>query len=364
VNELTLLTGILASAIARHRGAREIEKLNEELQQENVWLKEEVMLAQGFDQIIGNDRGLKRCLSAAEKVAPTDAAVLILGETGTGKELLARAIHNLSSRRDRTMVSVNCPALPANLIESELFGHEKGAFTGAEGRRAGRFELADGSTIFLDEVGELPLELQAKLLRVLQSGEFERLGGTKTLKTDVRLIAATNRDLPDLIERGEFRSDLYYRIDNFPITLPPLRNRRGDIPLLAEYFVRKHAARLNRKVDAISARAMKQLTSYRWPGNVRELESIIERALITTSNGDTVLELPGPLDAAPDESPLWEAADERHDLVSVERNHIISVLEQTNWKISGADGAANILGMPSSTLRSKMQRLGISREPD
>ena len=364
VNELTLLTGILASAIARHRGAREIEKLNEELQQENVWLKEEVMLAQGFDQIIGNDRGLKRCLSAAEKVAPTDAAVLILGETGTGKELLARAIHNLSSRRDRTMVSVNCPALPANLIESELFGHEKGAFTGAEGRRAGRFELADGSTIFLDEVGELPLELQAKLLRVLQSGEFERLGGTKTLKTDVRLIAATNRDLPDLIERGEFRSDLYYRIGNFPITLPPLRQRRGDIPLLAEYFVRKHAARLNRKVDAISARAMKQLTSYRWPGNVRELESIIERALITTSNGDTVLELPGPLDAATDDSPRWEAVDEKHDLVSVERNHIISVLEQTNWKISGEDGAANILGMPSSTLRSKMQRLGISRERD
>jgi transcriptional regulator with GAF, ATPase, and Fis domain/ligand-binding sensor domain-containing protein len=361
VSEITLITGILAGAIARYRAASEIEKLNQELQQENIWLKEEVLLAKGFDEIIGEDRGLKRCLSAAEKVAPTDAPVLILGETGTGKELLARAIHELSSRREHAMVSVNCPALPANLIESELFGHEKGAFTGAEGLRVGRFEMADGGTIFLDEVGELPLELQAKLLRVLQSGEFERLGGTEPLKTDVRLIAATNRDLPDMIERGEFRSDLYYRIGSFPITLPPLRERRGDIPLLAEHFVRKHASRLNRKVDAISARAMNQLTSYYWPGNVRELESIIERALIT-ANSDTVLELPGPLDRSADDLPLSGAEDERRDLVTVERDYIISVLEQANWKVSGEGGAAELLGIPSSTLRSKMKRLDIRRK--
>ena len=360
VGELTLVTGILAGAIARHRAALEIGKLNEELQQENVWLKEEIMLAHGFDEIIGEDRKLKRCLSAAEKVAQTDAAVLILGETGTGKELLARAIHNLSARRDRAMVSVNCPALPANLIESELFGHEKGAFTGAESRRIGRFELADGSTIFLDEVGELPLELQAKLLRVLQSGEFERLGGTKTIKTNVRMIAATNRNLPEMIKRGEFRSDLYYRIGSFPITLPALRERPGDIAILAEHFVRKHAGRLDRKVEAISSRAMAQLSRYHWPGNVRELESIIERALIT-ADSDTVLELSSPLGGAREDSADREAGDMNLDLESVERNHIISVLKLTNWKIAGDGGAADMLGIPASTLRSKMNRLGIYR---
>ena len=360
VDELALITGMLAGAIARHRATREIGKLNEELQQENVWLREEVMLAHGFGEIIGEDRNLKRCLSAAEKVAQTDAAVLILGETGTGKELLARAIHKLSSRRDRAMVSVNCPALPANLIESELFGHEKGAFTGAESRRIGRFELADGSTIFLDEVGELPLELQAKLLRVLQSGEFERLGGTQTIKTDVRMIAATNRNLEEMIRRGEFRSDLYYRIGSFPITMPPLRERPGDIPLLAEHFVRKHAARLDRRVEAISARAMAQLTRYYWPGNVRELESIIERALIT-ANGEKVLELPGPLGDTRDELSPRDADGHEFDLETVERNHIISVLKLTNWKVAGEGGAAEILGIPASTLRSKMNRLGIHR---
>ncbi len=361
VSELTLIAGILASAIARHLAAAEIQKLNESLWQENISLREEVRIAHSFDEIVGEDLGLRRCLSAAEKVAPTDAAVLILGETGTGKELLARAIHKLSTRRDKAMISVNCPALPANLIESELFGHEKGAFTGAEGKRLGRFEIADGSTIFLDEVGELPLDLQAKLLRVLQTGEFERLGGSKTLRVDVRLIAATNRNLPEAIERGGFRSDLYYRIGSFPITLPPLRERRGDIPLLAEYFVRKHAKGLGRDVDAISARAMKELVGYEWPGNIRELESIIERALITADGGN-VLELPRPLGRDVDKPVTGTARDTRTDLESVERSYIVGVLDRTNWKISGEGGAAEILGMPSSTLRSRMKRLGIERE--
>ncbi len=361
VSELTLIAGILASAIVRHLAAAEIQKLNENLWQENISLREEVRIAHSFDEIVGEDLGLRRCLSAAEKVAPTDAAVLILGETGTGKELLARAIHKLSSRRDKAMISVNCPALPANLIESELFGHEKGAFTGAEGKRLGRFEIADGSTIFLDEVGELPLDLQAKLLRVLLTGEFERLGGSKTLKVDVRLIAATNRNLPEAIERGDFRSDLYYRIGSFPITLPPLRERRGDIPLLAEYFVRKHAEGLGRGVDAISARAMKELVGYEWPGNIRELESIIERALIT-ANGGKVLELPRPLGNDVDKPVTGTPLGTRTDLESVERRYIVDVLDRTNWKISGDGGAAEILGMPSSTLRSRMKRLGIERE--
>ena len=361
VSELTLIAGILASAIARHLAASEIQKLNENLWQENISLREEVRIAHSFDEIIGEDLGLRRCLSSAEKVAPTDAAVLILGETGTGKELLARAIHKLSPRCEKSMISVNCPALPANLIESELFGHEKGAFTGAENRRLGRFEIANGSTIFLDEVGELPLDLQAKLLRVLQTGEFERLGGSKTLRTDVRLIAATNRNLPEAIEHGDFRSDLYYRIGSFPITLPPLRERRGDIPLLAEYFVRKHAQRLGRDIDAISARAMKELVSYDWPGNIRELESIIERALIT-ANGSNVLELPRPLGRDIDKPVTGTAQDTQTDLESVERSYIVDVLERTHWKISGDGGAAEILGMPSSTLRSKMKRLGIERD--
>ena len=361
ISELELIAGILASAIARHLAVGEIQKLNENLWQENISLREEVRIAHSFDEIIGEDLGLRRCLSAAEKVAPTDAAVLILGETGTGKELLARAIHKLSPRCDKRMISVNCPALPSNLIESELFGHEKGAFTGAESQRLGRFEIADGSTIFLDEVGELPLDLQAKLLRVLQTGEFERLGGTRTLKTDVRLIAATNRNLPKAIEHGEFRSDLYYRIGSFPITLPPLRERRGDIPLLAEHFVRKHSARLGRDIDAISARAMKELMSYSWPGNVRELESIIERALIT-ANGGEVLELPSPLGRDIDRPVTGAEPDTQTDLESVERSYIIDVLDKTNWKISGDGGAAEILGMPSSTLRSRMKRLGIERD--
>ena len=362
VAELRLAAENLGVALARLRAIEENERLKEKLQEENLYLRDKIKLAHGFDEIVGEDPLLRRCLMAVEKVAPTSVPVLILGETGTGKELIARAVHKLSPRRDKPMVSVNCPALPAELIESELFGHEAGAFTGAQSQRRGRFELADTGTIFLDEIGELPLELQSKLLRVLQTGDYERLGGTETLHTDVRVLAATNRDLKHSIEQGEFRSDLFYRISSFPIDLPALRDRKEDIALLAEHFVQKHAPRLGRKVDAISARMIRALTTYEWPGNIRELESTIERALISMSDS-SVLELP---DSLP-----WvkELGEEAHTttvaytggLVAVDRAYIIKVLEHTGWKIAGADGAAALLGMPPSTLRSKMQRLGITR---
>ena len=362
VNELTLVAESLAAAIGRSRAITEIRKLKDQLQAENLYLREEVRLAHGFSEVIGEDRALRQCLQAVEKVAPTDVAVLILGETGTGKELIARSVHKLSARSDGPLISVNCPALPANLIESELFGHEQGAFTGAQARRRGRFEIAAGGTLFLDEIGELPLELQSKLLRVLQTGDFERLGGAETLHTDVRLIAATNRNLQEAIDRGEFRADLYYRISSFPIRLPPLRKRKEDIPLLAEHFVYKHAERFGKRVEAISANMINELMSYEWPGNVRELESIIERALISAED-DAVLELPGPLRliASLEQTKSELGSEEAPDLFSMERSHIISVLDQTDWQISGQRGAAAVLGIPSSTLRSKMKRLGIRR---
>ena len=365
VTELKLLSENIAGAIARTRAVVEIAQLKDRLQAENFYLREEVRLAHGFNEIVGEDRKLKKCLQAVEKVAPTDIPVLVLGETGTGKELIARAVHSLSNRQDKPMVSVNCPALPANLIESELFGHEKGAFTGAEASRRGRFELANGGTLFLDEIGELPLELQAKLLRVLQTGEYERLGGTKTLRTDIRLIAATNRNLERAIDRGEFRSDLFYRIASFPIRLPPLRKREGDIALLAEHFVHKHAEHLGKNIEAISANMIKELMDYEWPGNIRELESIIERSLISTES-NSVLELPGPLRLIVnlEQSKGGHIAPDDNGLSSVERTHILNVLEESSWKISGSDGAAAVLGIPPSTLRSKMKRLGISKQSE
>ncbi len=335
------------------------------LRDENIYLREKIRLVHSFDEIIGQSEQLRKVLAAVEKVAPTDVSVLILGETGTGKELIARALHNLSARRNKPMVSVNCPALPAELIESELFGHEAGAFTGAQSQRKGRFELADGGTIFLDELAELPLVLQSKLLRVLQTGEFERLGGTQTLHSDVRLIAATNNDLKKSVENGSFRADLYYRVSSFPVKLPPLRDRKGDIPLLAEHFVHKHAKRLGKEVDAISSSMMKELIAFSWPGNIRELESVIERALIS-SGGHPVLTLSGPLQPR-GRIPVSAVAGvfpsgEETDLSTVERAHIIKVLEESMWKISGKNGAAAVLNVPPSTLRSKMKRLGISRE--
>jgi PAS domain S-box-containing protein len=362
VHELKLISENIAGAIARAEAVTQIKKLTEELREENFYLRQEVNLAQRFDEIIGEDSRLKQCLQQVEKVAPTDVAVLILGETGTGKELFARAIHRLSKRRDGPMISVNCPALPSTLIESELFGHEKGAFTGADSRRLGRFEMAEGGTLFLDEIGELPLEVQSKLLRVLQTGEFDRLGGIETRGANVRLIAATNRDLRQAVADGEFRADLFYRINSFPINLPALRERKNDIPLLSEHFVHRHARRLGKTINAMSARMIRELVNYEWPGNVRELESIIERAMIS-AGGEPVLELPAPLRLIGHftQSKAELLVEDGIDLTSVERAHIIDVLDKTNWKISGKDGAATALGIPSSTLRSKMKRLGISR---
>ena len=363
IAEYKLIAENLAGAIVRSRAIANSERLQEKLQVENLYLQDEIRLVHGFAEIVGEDRGLKKCLMSVEKVAPTDVPVLVLGETGTGKELIARAVHSLSPRRDRALVSVNCPTLPANIIESELFGHEKGAFTGAHSQRRGRFELADKSTLFLDEIGELPIELQSKLLRVLQTGDFVRLGGTETLHADVRVIAATNRNLEKAVANGEFRADLFYRINNFPIRLPALRHRKGDIPLLAEHFARKGAERLGKKIEAISAKMIRELTEYPWPGNVRELESVIERALISSADR-SVLDLPDslpPITADPDSKAVLSS--KLHvDLSTAERQHIVGVLEETRWKISGDDGAAAVLGIPASTLRSKMKRLGISRQ--
>ena len=358
-DELMLLAENLMSAILRTRAATKIV----ELQKENLHLREHVRLNHEFDEIVGEDPKLKDCLAEVEKVAPTDVPVLVLGETGTGKELMARAIHRLSDRSSRPMVKVNCPALPANLIESELFGHEKGAFTGAHARRLGRFEVADGGTVFLDEIADLPLALQSKLLRVLQTGDFERLGDTKTRHSDVRLVAATNRNLIEMVETGSFRADLYYRISSFPIRLPALRHRRDDIPLLAEHFIHKHSDRLGKSFTAISATMLTELMRHPWPGNVRELESVIERAMICDA-GQSVLELPGPpqLLAAMHPATATEPDTDASSLDAIERAHIKSVLKDCGGRISGKDGAADVLGMPPSTLRSKMKRLGVTRE--
>jgi transcriptional regulator with GAF, ATPase, and Fis domain len=294
-------------------------------------------------------------LQSIEKVAATDATVLVTGETGTGKELIARAIHNLSTRKNGVLVKVNCAAIPAGLIEGELFGHEKGAFTGALARKVGRFELADKATIFLDEVGEIPLELQTKLLRVLQEGEFERLGSTRTLKVNARVVAATNRDLEREVREGRFRSDLFYRLKVFPIALPALRERPQDIPLLVSYFVKKFSGAMGRKVESVPAKAMEMLKSYPWPGNIRELEHVVERAVILSQGPELDLNDWMPKSAAPSGNGSAGTLEE------VERAHIIAVLTQANWRVSGDKGAARILGLNPTTLEARMKKLGISR---
>ncbi|HNP63880.1 MAG TPA: sigma 54-interacting transcriptional regulator [Woeseiaceae bacterium] len=369
VSDVSVFLDVLANSMLRFKSKRALadaldglRNATDRLEAENVYLREEVERRQGFDEIVGENSAVLRCLHQVDQVANTRIPVLILGETGTGKELIARAIHEHSDRRNRPLVKVNCAALPANLIESELFGHEKGAFTSADSKKRGRFDLADGSTLFLDEIGEIPIELQAKLLRVLQEGEFERLGGTKTIKVDVRLVVATNRDLVAAVQTGEFRSDLFYRINTFPIELPPLRDRGDDIDLLAHHFVKLHAKRLGRNVQEISSEMMRQLRSYSWPGNIRELDGIIQRALI--SNSGPVVNLVEPLvsSSADDKSPRIISSTIAN-LKLVEREHIVAVLDEAQWKISGDNGAASQLGIPPSTLRSKMKKLGIVR-PD
>ena len=333
-----------------------MEQEKARLEAQAVYLQEEIKGTHNFEELIGGSTSLKKVLKNVERVAPTDSTVLITGETGTGKELIARAIHNLSPRKGRPLVKVNCAAIPAGLIESELFGHEKGAFTGALTKKMGRFEVADKGTIFLDEIGELPLDLQSKLLRVLQEGEFERVGGTQTFKVNVRVIAATNRNLEQLSKSGQYRADLYYRLNVFPIQLPPLCEREGDIPLLVQYFVRKFATNFGKKITKISERMMSSLQRYQWPGNIRELEHVIERAVILSEGSE--LE---PIDwLTPSNGKT--GATKGMTLEKMERQHIIDVLEQTNWRVSGEKGAAKILGLNPTTLEARMKKLGIERK--
>ena len=368
--DIELLTQIaqqIALATDNAMAYREIERLKNKLTEEKLYLEDEIRADGNFEEIIGESHALRQILAQIEKVAPTDSTILIRGETGTGKELIARAIHNLSSRQNRTLVKVNCAAIPMGLLESELFGHERGAFTGAISQRIGRFELAHQGSLFLDEVGDIPLELQPKLLRVLQEQQFERLGSTRTQQVDVRLIAATNCDLEKMVSDKQYRSDLYYRLNVFPVTLPPLRERPEDIPLLVRFFAQRFARRMKKPIDSISTKASAALARYHWPGNVRELENVIERAVILSSGPE--LEVPlGELRVSNDAAPASAPAPARSvtapggsTLQSVERDHILQVLEETKWLVAGPAGAAAKLGMKRTTLQAKMRKLGISR---
>ena len=318
---------------------------------------DQVSYERRFEQIIGNSSALEAVLEQVERVAPTDSTVIIQGETGTGKELIAHAIHNLSSRCGRPFVRLNCAAIPLDLLESELFGHEKGAFTGAIAQKIGRFELADKGTLFLDEIGDIPPALQPKLLRVLQEQEFERLGSTRTHQVDVRLVAATNRDLEEMVNHGQFRSDLYYRLNVFPVQLPPLRERREDIPALVSHFVERFGRRMGREIDNIPPETMSALSSYQWPGNIRELQNLIERAVILSNDGV----LPNPLPAAGTRGIAIASATPVTTLKDSERTLILRTLEEARWVIGGPKGAATKLGLKRTTLIHKMQKLGISR---
>jgi PAS domain S-box-containing protein len=336
----------------------EIKQLKDQIEAENIYLRQEIKQEHGFEEIVGESDAIKYMLYRIKQVAPTEATILIQGETGTGKGLVARALHKMSGRNRRPLVNINCAALPANLIESELFGREKGAFTDAHTCQIGRFELADGGTIFLDEIGELPIDLQAKLLKVIEDGEFERLGSPHSIKVNARVIASTNRDLEEEINKGRFRKDLYYRLHVFPITTPPLRQRKEDIPLLVEHFAQKYSKTMGKKFSTIPKSSIKRLHNYPWPGNVRELENIIERAVIT-STGKTlqfneVLHSPPAGDSPRDPS--------HKKLADVDRAHIVQTLKQTGWRIEGVNGAASILGLNPSTLRSRMKKMSIQRQ--
>ncbi len=356
---------LLSQEIEEHKKAEElllgtyaeIKVLKNLLQEENMYLQQEVASRYNFGEIIGQSTALSRIFLQIEQVAPMNATVLLLGETGTGKGVVARAIHSRSSRKGRPLITVNCTTLPATLVESELFGRERGAFTGSDARQIGRFELADGGTIFLDEIGEMPLELQSKLLRVIQDGEFERLGSPRTIKVDVRIIAASNRNLKEEVQKGTFREDLFYRLNVFPVTMPPLRLRTDDIPLLVNHFVAKFNSKIGRKIETVSKASLNVLQEYHWPGNVRELESVIERAVIITQ-GTSLQVL--------DRFETFRKAGEPGEsdikaLVELEHDHILQVLKKTGWRIEGKNGAAGLLGLNASTLRARMRKYGIIR---
>jgi PAS domain S-box-containing protein len=333
----------------------EIKRIKELLEDEKTYLQEEIKLLYNHENIVGRSDGLKYVLYKVEQIAATDTSVIVLGETGTGKELVVRAIHNASLRKKRALVKVNCAVLPSNLIESELFGHEKGAFTGTQARHLGRFEVANGSTLFLDEIGELPLELQSKLLRVLQDGEFERLGSTHTIKVDTRIIAATNRNLEEEVRQGRFREDLWYRINVFPITVPPLRDRMDDIPPLVDFYIKKISKRLGKTIENIPRNVMSTLRNYHWPGNVRELQNVLERAILNSS---------GPTLHLADElrkQPSRDLTGSKKSLEEVERDYIVRILEETQWKVGGKNSASEILGLNRSTLRARMRKLDIRK---
>ena len=331
---------------------REIEDLKQRLENENVYLQEEIKLLGEHTEIVGQSLALKKILAQAEQVARTDSTVLITGETGTGKELLARAIHSMSTRKDRPMITVNCASLPPTLIESELFGRERGAYTGALTKMVGRFEVADGSTLFLDEVGEIPHDVQSKLLRVLEEGRFERLGSTKSLQVNVRIIAATNRDIAQDLKEEKFRKDLYYRLNVFPITIPPLRERPEDIPLLVWAFIKEFEKKVGKRIESIPRKSMEALQQYSWPGNVRELRNVIEHSMIVSGGRALDVRLPH---LEPSES------QEVSELKNIERDHLLNVLKKTNWRVAGKAGAAEVLGLKRTTLQSLMKRLGVKR---
>ena len=360
-DEVELLSQVaqqIAIAVENGLAYREIAELKEKLNEEKLYLEHEIRSEHNFEEIVGDSAPLKHVLTQVEIVSPTDSTVLIQGETGTGKELIARAIHNLSGRRSRTFVKLNCAAIPTGLLESELFGHERGAFTGAIAQKIGRFELANGGTLFLDEVGDIPLELQSKFLRVLQEQEFERLGSNRTIRVDIRLVAATNRDLGQMVTDKEFRSDLYYRLNVFPILNPPLRERRDDVPALVQYFAQKFAARMNKRVTSIPAETMAALSRYHWPGNIRELENFIERAVILTRGSSLAV----PLSELKARRTIADGdARKVSTLEDAEREHIRQALQQANWLVGGPAGAAARLGMKRTTLQSKMMKLGIER---
>jgi formate hydrogenlyase transcriptional activator len=361
-DDAELLTSVgkqVAIAVENALAYREIDALKNKLQEEKLYLQEEIRTEYNFEEIIGTSATLKRALQDVETVAPTDSTVLIFGETGTGKELIARALHNLSGRAEHTLVKVNCAAIPTGLLESEMFGHERGAFTGAVEQRKGRFELAHRGTIFLDEVEEIPLELQPKLLRVLQEQEFERLGSGKTIRVDVRVVAATNADLAKMVAEKKFRSDLYYRLNVFPISLPALRERPEDIPLLVNFFAQKFAQQMKKPIKSIQTETITQLTGYSWPGNIRELQNLIERAVILSRG--SVLEVPLAELKQSANGSLANQLQGPIKLEAVEREHIIKVLHETGWVIGGANGAAARLGLNRTTLNHRLRKLGITR---